>query len=164
MRGHANEIFLGKPPADIHAPADDAGVAARGVHEDAVEAAFLERRTRLHAIWTLDGLNAMEPALATKLLKDSDPFVRASAVRLLEGRLAAGDDAVIQQVVALAKDPQATVRRQVAASLGDVLEATEVPAANEVQCGWGANHTLEGAQQAAREFLGRRDEWRQVFA
>ena len=56
------------------------------------------------------------------------------------------------------------VEALVAASLGDVLEATEVPAANEVQCGWGANHTLEGAQQAAREFLARRDEWRQVFA
>ncbi|MBO3663509.1 S-ribosylhomocysteine lyase [Microbacterium stercoris] len=56
------------------------------------------------------------------------------------------------------------VEALVAASLGDVLEATEVPAANEVQCGWGANHTLEGAQQAARDFLARRDEWGQVFA
>ena len=34
----------------------------------------------------------------------------------------------------------------------DVLKATEVPASNEVQCGWAANHTLEGAQQLAREF------------
>ena len=41
----------------------------------------------------------------------------------------------------------------VAATLRDVLEATEVPAANEVQCGWGANHTLAGAKDAARDFL-----------
>ena len=34
----------------------------------------------------------------------------------------------------------------------DVLKATEVPASNEVQCGWAANHTLEGAQQLARSF------------
>ncbi len=52
----------------------------------------------------------------------------------------------------------------VEATLGDVLEATEVPAANEVQCGWGAHHTLAGAQAAAREFLAHRDEWAQVTA
>lgn len=49
-------------------------------------------------------------------------------------------------------------------TLADVLAATEVPAANEVQCGWGANHTLAGAQDAARTFLARRDEWLQVMA
>ena len=52
----------------------------------------------------------------------------------------------------------------VEATLGDVLEATEVPAANEIQCGWGAHHTLEGAQAAAREFLAHRAEWAQVTA
>ncbi len=46
----------------------------------------------------------------------------------------------------------------------DILTATEVPAANEIQCGWGANHTLEGAQNAAREFLAARADWEQVMA
>ncbi|NMM31193.1 MAG: S-ribosylhomocysteine lyase [Cellulomonas sp.] len=50
------------------------------------------------------------------------------------------------------------------ATLEDVLVATEVPAANEVQCGWGANHTLEGAQAAARTFLAARGEWSTVTA
>lgn len=49
-------------------------------------------------------------------------------------------------------------------SLNDILLATEVPAANEVQCGWGAHHTLEGAQEAARVFLAKRDTWSQVEA
>ncbi|CAI9403982.1 MULTISPECIES: S-ribosylhomocysteine lyase [Aestuariimicrobium] len=49
-------------------------------------------------------------------------------------------------------------------ALNDVVNATEVPAANEVQCGWAASHTLEGAQAAAREFLGKRDEWARVTA
>ena len=49
-------------------------------------------------------------------------------------------------------------------TLTDITTATEVPAANEVQCGWGANHTLEGAQDAARTFLGARDEWEHVTA
>jgi S-ribosylhomocysteine lyase len=54
------------------------------------------------------------------------------------------------------------VRDLVEATLRDVVDATEVPAANEVQCGWGAHHTLEGARAAAAELLARRDEWAQV--
>ncbi|QXQ08814.1 S-ribosylhomocysteine lyase [Paeniglutamicibacter sp. Y32M11] len=50
------------------------------------------------------------------------------------------------------------------ATLSDVLLATEVPAANEVQCGWGANHSLEDAQAAARAFLAQRAVWAQVTA
>lgn len=46
----------------------------------------------------------------------------------------------------------------------DILQATEVPAANEVQCGWGAHHSLQAAQQAIRAFVDRRDEWEDVMA
>lgn len=49
-------------------------------------------------------------------------------------------------------------------TLQDVLDATEVPACNEVQCGWAANHSLEGAQVIAKEMLSKKDEWRKVFA
>ncbi|WP_127125421.1 S-ribosylhomocysteine lyase [Georgenia sp. SYP-B2076] len=49
-------------------------------------------------------------------------------------------------------------------TLRDVADATEVPAANEVQCGWAASHTLAGAQEAARTMLARRGEWAQVTA
>lgn len=59
---------------------------------------------------------------------------------------------------------QAEIEQLVADTLADVLSATEVPAANEVQCGWGANHTLEGAQQAARDMLEQRAAWSQVMA
>ncbi|MFC8303329.1 S-ribosylhomocysteine lyase [Specibacter sp. NPDC057265] len=50
------------------------------------------------------------------------------------------------------------------ATLTEILDASEVPAANEVQCGWGANHSLEGAQDAARAFLAQRAEWENVTA
>ena len=50
------------------------------------------------------------------------------------------------------------------AAFEDILEATEVPAANEIQCGWGANHSLEAAQAAVREVLAHRDEWEIVTA
>jgi S-ribosylhomocysteine lyase len=50
------------------------------------------------------------------------------------------------------------------ATLDDILAANEVPAANEVQCGWGANHSLEAAQEAARGFLAERTTWNVVGA
>lgn len=54
--------------------------------------------------------------------------------------------------------------RAVDGALNDILNATEVPAANEVQCGWGAHHSLEGAQEAARNFLAAKEEWLNVMA
>ncbi|MDK7200509.1 S-ribosylhomocysteine lyase, partial [Corynebacterium amycolatum] len=44
----------------------------------------------------------------------------------------------------------------------DILQAEAVPAANEKQCGWGANHSLEGAQEAVRAFLDKRSEWEEI--
>ncbi len=59
---------------------------------------------------------------------------------------------------------QEAVEELVAVTLTDILSATQVPAANEIQCGWGANHTLTGAQDAARTFLAARAEWSVVTA
>ncbi|MBC2329413.1 S-ribosylhomocysteine lyase [Listeria swaminathanii] len=52
----------------------------------------------------------------------------------------------------------------IATTLTDVIQATEVPACNEVQCGWAASHSLEGAKALASEFLAKRSEWKNVFA
>ncbi|RKL69389.1 S-ribosylhomocysteine lyase [Salipaludibacillus neizhouensis] len=49
-------------------------------------------------------------------------------------------------------------------TLNDVLVATEVPACNEVQCGWAASHSLEGAKEIAQKMLDRKNEWTEVFA
>ena len=57
-----------------------------------------------------------------------------------------------------------TIMDVVELTMKDVLQATEVPASNPVQCGWAANHTLEGAQELAKEFLSQRDEWSIIFA
>jgi len=48
-------------------------------------------------------------------------------------------------------------------TLEDLLKATEVPACNVVQCGWAANHSLEGAQEIARDMLAKKDAWHIVF-
>ena len=60
--------------------------------------------------------------------------------------------------------PYDDVLSLVKATLQDIVEADAVPAANEVQCGWGAHHSLSGAQKAAKEFLAHRAEWSNIMA
>src|SRR6185503_3738256 len=60
-------------------------------------------RTRLHALWTLDGLDAIEVATVRKALGDVNADVRASAVRLSE-RWLDRDQALRAAVLALADD------------------------------------------------------------
>ncbi|EDL65948.1 S-ribosylhomocysteinase [Bacillus sp. SG-1] len=57
-----------------------------------------------------------------------------------------------------------TVLDVIEKTLKDVLEATEVPACNEVQCGFAASHSFEGAKELARDMLAKKDEWTEVFA
>jgi mono/diheme cytochrome c family protein/glucose/arabinose dehydrogenase len=75
-------------------------------------------RAKLHALWTLDGLDAIEPATVTKALADASPDVRSSAVRIAERWLATPNHPVAAAVVALTGDPHWSVREQVAASIG----------------------------------------------
>jgi mono/diheme cytochrome c family protein len=74
-------------------------------------------RTRLQALWILDGLDAIEPADVLRALEDGSRDVRTSAVRLAERWLA---DAAHPVHAALLKrrDDDLWVVRQLAASLG----------------------------------------------
>jgi putative membrane-bound dehydrogenase-like protein len=72
---------------------------------------------RLHALCTLDGLDALRPAVLRKALSDPHPGVRRHAVRLCEGRL--GGAAELAEVVKLVRDPDARVRLQLACTLGE---------------------------------------------
>ena len=75
-------------------------------------------RTRLHAMWTIDGLDGAEPTLVTRALEDSSREVRASALRIAERWLAHPDHPIRAAVVKRADDSDWAVRQQLAASLG----------------------------------------------
>src|SRR5438093_2466280 len=79
-------------------------------------------RARLRALWTLDGLDALEPAMVTKALTDESIPVRAAAVRMAERWLAKRDQSITDALLTRIDDPDAAVRRQVAASLGAMPE------------------------------------------
>ena len=77
-------------------------------------------RTRLHALWTLEGLALLEAASVEKALADKHPDVRVSALRLSERWLAEGSHPLEAAVLKLTGDPNWMVRRQLAASLGEL--------------------------------------------
>ncbi|MBC2669769.1 c-type cytochrome [Novosphingobium piscinae] len=75
-------------------------------------------RSRLHALWTLHGLEGLQPAQIRAALADPRPELRAAGLRLAEPWLARGDKAISQAALALAGDGSWQVRVQLAASLG----------------------------------------------
>lgn len=75
-------------------------------------------RTRLHALWTLNGIGGMQPALALAAMADTRPELRAAGLRLAEPWLAKGDRKISKAALALAADANWQVRVQLAASLG----------------------------------------------
>ena len=79
--------------------------------------------TRLHALWTLDGLDAVDDATLGAALADKSQHVRAAAVRIAEPALAKPDAPVRGAVLKLVDDATPAVRRQLAASLGELPAA-----------------------------------------
>jgi hypothetical protein len=77
-------------------------------------------RTRLHALWTLDGLNAVTPATVAKALDDSARDVRAAAIRIAERWLGEEVHPLQSQVIAMVNHSDWAVRQQAVASLGSL--------------------------------------------
>ena len=75
-------------------------------------------RTRLHALWTLDGMRAADSTAVMAAMHDPSRDVRAAAVRIAERWLGAADTPLRATVLKLMDDPDWSVRAQVAASLG----------------------------------------------
>jgi len=74
---------------------------------------------RLHALWTLQGLNALDAKLVTTALSDSEAGVRDNALLLAESFLPKST-MLSERVIAMANDPSARVRFQAALTLGQV--------------------------------------------
>ncbi len=60
---------------------------------------------RMHALWTLEGLDALDAKLVGETLKDPNPRVRAAGIRLTESLVKNGDVSLEPGIQALTKDP-----------------------------------------------------------
>lgn len=82
---------------------------------------------RVHALWTLDALGALDTGDLLSSLVDTLPEVREQAVRLTEGRADAAPELLVAMIL-MATDADPMVRFQVALSLGDVKSPKAVSA------------------------------------
>ena len=82
--------------------------------------------TRLHALWTLDGLDELRPDDLVAMLRDDNPKIRIDALKLAVACLS--ESRVFDAVAALADDSEVSVRFQVALTLSasDSRAATEL--------------------------------------
>jgi mono/diheme cytochrome c family protein len=75
-------------------------------------------RTRLHALWILDGLDLIDVGTVTKALQDDAPEIRVAAIRIAERWLGEANHPIHGAVLARTSDTNWWVRQQLAASLG----------------------------------------------
>jgi mono/diheme cytochrome c family protein/glucose/arabinose dehydrogenase len=90
-----------------------------------------DARARLHALWTLDGIGAADSASIIRALSDSSAPVRAAALRIAEPWLARSGS-VASAVAARIADRAPVVRRQLAATLGELPIESRVNALFQV--------------------------------
>lgn len=72
---------------------------------------------RIHALWTLNGLDALDMPTLLQAFQDKDPEVRRTAVWIAEEEVRKGDNELVSALEALKNDPNADVRYQLALTL-----------------------------------------------
>jgi len=74
---------------------------------------------RLHAMWTLEGMKALEVDIINKVLNDPEPGIRENAIRLAEKYIDQDMD-LETHLYDLVSDPSPKVRFQLLSTLGDL--------------------------------------------
>ena len=85
--------------------------------QQGVSASDTNQLARIHALWTLEGLNAIDKDVLIQALHDHDPQVRKTAVWISEAFLKANDSQMIDEVAKLKDDASYDVRVQVLLSM-----------------------------------------------
>jgi putative membrane-bound dehydrogenase-like protein len=130
-----------------------AGLLVRLFHESQSPLA------RLHALWTLDGLDRLEGGLIAQALTDRESGVRENAIRLAERRLAAVP-ALVDALLRVETDPDARVRFQLLCTLGSVDSAParavrERLLRRDIEDEWIQAAALSASSSAAADYFDR---------
>jgi len=111
---------------------------------------------RLHALWTLEGLSALDAPMVVAALKDPHPGIREHALRLAEELPI--DPAVINAVLALRNDKEPRVLYQLAFTLGQFKDPRALAALTDLvhdRAGesWFRTAILSSLNDTASEFF-----------
>jgi mono/diheme cytochrome c family protein len=117
-------------------------------------------KARLHALWTLDGLDAIAVEDVQRALTDKSADVRAAAIRLSERWIAQPNHALAPLVLKLVDDSSWTIRRQLAATVGELPQPARADAALTILSRYGADQitvdaTVSGLRGIEGEVLSR---------
>ncbi len=104
---------------------------------------------RLHALWTIEGLGALEPELVREKFKDADPHLRAAAIRVSETLFKKGDTTLRADVQTMTRDPDSGVVIQ-AMMTAKLLDWPETHPAIEKLI---ATHPSRGVKEIGRQLL-----------
>ncbi|MFH1265674.1 MAG: PVC-type heme-binding CxxCH protein, partial [Planctomycetota bacterium] len=115
-------------------------------------------QARLHALYTLEGLGVLEPAVAEHALGDPHFAVRMHALRVAEPWLDESPT-LARKVFAMVDDPDAKVRLQLSLTLGQSKDPRVVPtlaqlAARYGREKWVADAIVSSVPDSADELLG----------
>jgi putative membrane-bound dehydrogenase-like protein len=109
---------------------------------------------RVHALWTLEGLSALDARTLREALRDAEPTAREQAARLAEGRPKDFET----ELSALATDPDPRVRLRAAVALGGLASkparaALAGVADRDAGSSWTSLAVLCGLGESPTEFL-----------
>lgn len=73
--------------------------------------------SRVHALWTLEGLGSINTSILVKAFKDKDPNIRKAAIEISEVYLKEGNKEVMEQLIDLQDDTNIDVLKQLVLTL-----------------------------------------------
>jgi mono/diheme cytochrome c family protein len=104
---------------------------------------------RFHALWTLEGLGALKPALVRQLMKDPEPRMRIQAIRASETLYKAGDRSFTADYAELTRDESVDVVIQALLTINR-WKAPDAPAITKTTM---EGNTVNGVQLVATTML-----------
>ena len=106
---------------------------------------------RLHALWTLDGLKAVDEKTLSAGLKDDDAEIRKAAIRISEQFLVKQNSTILTQLENLKTDKNYSVRIQLALSLRYSKNPTALAILKELKCSNASNPLVVKAASRSME-------------
>jgi putative membrane-bound dehydrogenase-like protein len=106
---------------------------------------------RVHALWTLEGLHALDAAVIENALRDSDPGVRENAIQLAELHLR-GNASLAAQLLSMRTDPHPRVRLQLVLTLGGIETPDAAAVRNQLLFDGVEDQWMQDAALSARNW------------
>jgi glucose/arabinose dehydrogenase/mono/diheme cytochrome c family protein len=103
---------------------------------------------KVHALWTLEGLDAIDKETLAAALKDDHPQVRKTAIWISEPFLKAGDETMIKEVADLKDDEDYNVQTQLLLSLHNSKSNNAKAISKETVDKSANNEMLKGVKNA----------------